>query len=110
MNSPGLGAMTWRKSSHSGNGGECVEVGVTGVSANWRKSSHSGNGGQCVEVGVSTPVPWRKGSHSTNGGQCIEAAEMDGVVGVRDSKDPDGPVLVLAPRAWASLLAAVKAR
>jgi uncharacterized protein DUF397 len=36
---------TWRKSSHSGNGGNCVEAKLT-----WQKSSRSGNGGNCVEV------------------------------------------------------------
>ncbi|GLY81134.1 DUF397 domain-containing protein [Actinoallomurus iriomotensis] len=38
-------ASSWRKSSHSGNGGNCVETKVT-----WQKSSRSGNGGNCVEV------------------------------------------------------------
>jgi hypothetical protein len=45
MIKPGLSASTWRKSSHSGNGGNCVETTVT-----WQKSSRSGNGGNCVEV------------------------------------------------------------
>ncbi|HWE90648.1 MAG TPA: DUF397 domain-containing protein [Pseudonocardiaceae bacterium] len=35
----------WRKSSHSGTGGSCVEL--------WRKSSYSGTGGDCVEVAAS---------------------------------------------------------
>ncbi|MFF4241473.1 DUF397 domain-containing protein [Actinomadura geliboluensis] len=40
---------------------------------------------------------WRKSSHSgSNGGDCVELADMAGaVVAVRDSKDPDGPVLLL---------------
>jgi hypothetical protein len=41
----GHSASTWRKSSHSGNGGNCVETMIT-----WQKSSRSGNGGNCVEV------------------------------------------------------------
>ncbi len=45
MTNPGSTASTWRKSSHSGNGGNCVETMVT-----WQKSSRSGNGGNCVEV------------------------------------------------------------
>jgi hypothetical protein len=41
---------TWRTSSHSNDGGACVEVGAA-----WRTSSRSGpNGGQCVEVAADT--------------------------------------------------------
>ena len=63
--------------------------------AKWRKSSHSGsNGGNCVEL---AGLSWRKSSHSgSNGGDCVELADAAGaVVAVRDSKDPDGPVLLL---------------
>ncbi|TDC69720.1 DUF397 domain-containing protein [Actinomadura sp. GC306] len=44
-----------------------------------------------------TNAKWRKSSHSgPNGGNCIELAEAaSAVVAVRDSKDPDGPVLLL---------------
>jgi hypothetical protein len=39
---------------------------------------------------------WRKASRSgENGGDCVELAGMSGAVAVRDSKDPDGPVLLL---------------
>ncbi|MEU6034034.1 DUF397 domain-containing protein [Actinomadura sp. NPDC047616] len=45
-------------------------------------------------------VAWRKSSYSgSNGGNCIELADAAGAVAdavaVRDSKDPDGPVLLL---------------
>lgn len=42
---------------------------------------------------------WRRSSRSgENGGNCVELADVTGaVVAVRDSKDPDGPVL-LVPR------------
>lgn len=40
-----LSPVGWRKSSRSGNGGNCVELAVA-----WQKSSRSGNGGNCVEV------------------------------------------------------------
>lgn len=45
---------------------------------------------------------WRKSSKSgPNGGNCIEVADnLVGVIGVRDSKDPQGPALVFAPEAW----------
>lgn len=39
---------------------------------------------------------WRKSSRSgSNGGDCVELAGVAGVVAVRDSKDQDGPVLLL---------------
>ncbi|MFG2091801.1 DUF397 domain-containing protein [Spirillospora sp. NPDC048824] len=40
---------------------------------------------------------WRKARRSlSNGGECVELAAVAGaVVAVRDSKDPDGPVLLL---------------
>ena len=56
----------------------------------WRKSGRSsGNGGECVEVGV-----WRKSSRSSgNGGACVEVAEAPALRLARDSKNPNGPVL-----------------
>lgn len=60
----------------------------------WRKASRSGeNGGNCVEL---AGLAWRRARRSlSNGGECVELAEVTGVVAVRDSKDPDGPVLLL---------------
>lgn len=52
----------------------------------WRKSRRSGGGDNCVEVAVSA----------------------DGHVGVRDSKDQQGPVLVFAPGEWAAFTAGVR--
>ncbi|MBM0204731.1 DUF397 domain-containing protein [Micromonospora sp. STR1s_5] len=49
------------------------------TSARWRKSIRSGpDGGNCVEV----------------------ASNLPGLVAVRDSKDPTGPVLVFPSDAW----------
>ncbi|TMQ90719.1 DUF397 domain-containing protein [Actinomadura soli] len=43
-------------------------------------------------------VTWRKSSRSgSSGGDCVELASMDSKVAVRDSKDPDGPLLVVHP-------------
>ncbi|MFI0371036.1 DUF397 domain-containing protein [Actinomadura sp. 1N219] len=39
---------------------------------------------------------WRKSSHSaSNGGDCVELALLPSTVAVRDSKDPNGPVLLV---------------
>ncbi|MFF4894514.1 DUF397 domain-containing protein [Micromonospora chersina] len=45
---------------------------------------------------------WRKSTRSGgNGGNCVEVADnLAGVVAVRDSKDPAGPVLTFDPAAW----------
>ncbi|RFS82210.1 DUF397 domain-containing protein [Actinomadura spongiicola] len=63
----------------------------------WRKSSHSAsNGGNCVELASLSAADWRKSTRSgSNGGDCVELADVAGVVAVRDSKDPDEPVLLL---------------
>jgi hypothetical protein len=37
------------------------------------------------------------------------ASNLPGVVAVRDSKDPDGPALVLPPQAFAAFTAAIRA-
>lgn len=53
---------------------------------------------------------WRTSTHSANGSTCVQVAcNLPGVVAVRDSKDPDGPALVLTPAAWRGLTARVKA-
>jgi hypothetical protein len=45
-------------------------------------------------------LTWRKSSYSgNNGGQCVEVAAR-GIVLVRDSKKPHGPVLEVAPQMW----------
>ncbi|MEV4257016.1 DUF397 domain-containing protein [Spirillospora sp. NPDC049652] len=51
---------------------------------------------------------WVKSSYSTNGGDCVEVTSLDGVGLVRDSKDPDGPVIGVGPEAWAQLLHCIK--
>ncbi|MFJ3333166.1 DUF397 domain-containing protein [Streptomyces sp. NPDC086766] len=81
--------------------------------ARWRKSSHSdGNGGSCVEAAYDFPgaARWRKSSYSNGeGGNCVEVADgAPGVVPVRDSKVPDGGVLVVAGPAWAEFVGAVR--
>ena len=46
-------------------------------------------------------IQWRKASYSANGGgNCVEAGTIGQVVAVRDSKNPNGPVLAVAPETW----------
>ena len=52
---------------------------------------------------------WRKSSYSAYNGNCAEVAALpDGGVGVRDSKDTAGPVLVFGPAAWREFTGRVK--
>ncbi|MDM4719591.1 DUF397 domain-containing protein [Micromonospora sp. WMMA1363] len=56
-----------------------------------------------------TGARWRKSSRSNNGGECVEVTDnLPGIVGLRDSKDPTGPVLAFAPDAWAAFVAGVR--
>ena len=53
---------------------------------------------------------WRKSARSGNQGNCVEVADnLPGIVGVRDSKDPTGPVLTFGPQAWKAFIDDVKA-
>jgi hypothetical protein len=45
-----------------------------------------------------------KSSRSSGDGQCVEMADLGDVVAVRDSKDPNGPVLLFTPGEWAAFL------
>ncbi|TVL89156.1 DUF397 domain-containing protein [Streptomyces sp. SAJ15] len=55
-------------------------------------------------------VTWRKSTYSGGGGgDCVEVGHRPtGYVPVRDSKNPDGPVLVFPAPAWAVFIDAVK--
>lgn len=59
----------------------------------------------CQNAGLSRAA-WQKSSHSgSNGGQCVEVARnLPGIVAVRDSKDPGGPKLIVAPGEWAAFV------
>ena len=54
---------------------------------------------------------WRKASYSGNGGgSCVEVARnLPRIVAVRDSKDPDGPMLAVETAGWRTFIADVKA-
>ncbi|MBW1603097.1 DUF397 domain-containing protein [Streptomyces sp. JJ66] len=48
---------------------------------------------------------WRVSSYSGGQGECVEVADgVPGVVPVRDSKRPDGPVIGFGYEAWSAFL------
>jgi hypothetical protein len=52
----------------------------------------------------STDTPWIKAARSGDAGACVELRRRAGAVEVRDSKDPDGPVLRFAPSEFVAWL------
>lgn len=56
-----------------------------------------------------TGTAWRKARASDSQGSCVEVAYKDGVYGMRDSKDPDGPVLRFTPDEWRAFLSGARA-
>ncbi len=70
----------------------------------WRKSSYSSDQYNCVEVAA---LGWRTSSHSSSQYNCVQVALGGPAVGVRDSKDPDGPVLAIPTTHWSSFLQAI---
>jgi len=52
---------------------------------------------------------WRKSSYSGTHGNCVEVARnLPGVVAVRDSKNPDGPSLLVSPAVWLYFVSRLK--
>ncbi|GGM38117.1 hypothetical protein GCM10012275_06450 [Longimycelium tulufanense] len=52
---------------------------------------------------------WRKSSYSGQENACVEVASASRCTAVRDSKDPNGPVLVFGQAAFTALLGSIKA-
>ena len=56
-----------------------------------------------------TGAMWRKSSYSGgNGGTCVEVRTAGPAVAVRDSKDPNGPLLAFAAHTWKAFAEQVK--
>ncbi|MFD5817969.1 DUF397 domain-containing protein [Streptomyces sp. NPDC127038] len=73
----------------------------------WFKSSYSdsSNGNDCVEVALD----WTKSSYSSSSeaGDCVEIAPTPALIHVRDSKDPGGARMAVAPGAWTAFVASL---
>jgi len=57
-----------------------------------------------------TGARWHKSTRSgSNGGDCVEVADnLPDVIGVRDSKDPDGPALIFGRDTWTEFIRTLK--
>lgn len=51
-------------------------------------------------------VHWRKSTRSTDTANCVEVAFPGLAVGVRDSKNPAGPLLTFPAGTWSAFLRA----
>lgn len=58
---------------------------------------------------MSDLLRWRKSSYSDNQGTCVEVAQSGDWMLLRDSKDPDSPVLSFNPGEWRAFLAGANA-
>lgn len=62
--------------------------------------------GSCAEE--LAQAPWRKSTWSESANGCIESAPITGHIGVRDSKDPHGPVQLYTASQWTRFVSAVR--
>ncbi len=54
-------------------------------------------------------IQWRKSSSCIGGSNCVEVAQLPGgLVGVRDSKDPEGAALTFGARQWDGFVTALR--
>ena len=49
-------------------------------------------------------LAWHKAESSSANGQCVEIASAVGKIAIRDSKDPDGPILVYTSAEFSAFL------
>ncbi|RAY11770.1 DUF397 domain-containing protein [Actinomadura craniellae] len=54
-------------------------------------------------------MAWRKSTRSSDGPTCVEVAAYEDRRYIRDSTDPDGPVIALTPSTWTVLLHGIQA-
>ena len=64
---------------------------------------------ESVSATVSARPVWIKSSLSYANGNCVEVSELEqGAVGVRNSRDREGPVLRFTPEEWRAFLGGVR--
>ena len=51
---------------------------------------------------------WKKSPRSSTNGSCVEARIYEGNVQVRNSNNPDGPVVTFTPIEWNAFVPSVK--
>jgi Domain of unknown function (DUF397) len=61
------------------------------------------------DVSSGSDVQWFKSSLSFSNGNCVEVANLSGgEIGVRDSKNPEGPVLRFTHDEWYAFIGGVR--
>jgi hypothetical protein len=56
-----------------------------------------------------TSTSWRKSSYSGDNGDCVEVARFStGRIGIRDSKNPTGPALLISYHDWRQFIMKVR--
>jgi Domain of unknown function (DUF397) len=51
---------------------------------------------------------WRKGTRTTAASNCVEVATSNRLVGIRDSKNPTGPIVIVRPAEWTNFLTTIQ--
>jgi hypothetical protein len=69
--------------------------------------SNTGEEHGAADLGLTRAV-WRKSSYSGGNGSCVEIAHLGTAVAIRDSKDPEGPVLIATADVWHSFIRHIK--
>ena len=60
-----------------------------------------------MELKMVESLAW-KSARSCTGGNCVQVAPADGMVAIRDSKNPGGAILTYSPDEWNAFVEGVK--
>jgi hypothetical protein len=64
----------------------------------------AGNSEKSLSQDERAALSWLKAQASSHNGQCVEIASADGKIAMRDSKNPDGPILIYTPAEFSAFL------